>query len=219
MFIAFDGIDGSGKSTLSKMVYEYFLEQTNDVELYDMGNFGVLDEYLLKIRNQKGCIPAEIRELLFYFEGRLFSDFVEENDSKIIITDRYFLTYYSYGPINGICQERVHQFAHKLKKPDYYFFLDVAPDEALRRIAKYRKIDPPEVGYQTSLSVNEDVNRSNFLKAQGEIFTNYKQAILHYGSNIHILDGMRTPSDNFDEVIATIQTTSYLDKQRGNSGE
>ncbi len=205
MFIAFDGIDGSGKTTLATMLFNAFSEKGYTVELYDMGNFGVIDDYLSQLKNRKERIPAELRELLFYLEGKLFSEYVEANETKVIITDRYLLTYYAYGPINGIEQEHVKKITQTMKKPNYYFFLDVCPEDALKRISKYRKIDPPEVGYAIPLSDDEKVNQKNYLKAQTKIYENYNLAIKNTEMNIHRIDGTQEPTAAFERILSIIQ--------------
>lgn len=44
MFIAFDGIDGSGKTTLAKRLFDYFDERNNNPNIFDMGSFGFIDD-------------------------------------------------------------------------------------------------------------------------------------------------------------------------------
>ena len=209
MFIAFDGIDGSGKTTLSQKVFQYFVSENNNPEIFDMGNFGFIDDYLNAIKNKKHHVDPKIRELLFYFEGNLFSDYIRENRDRIIITDRYFLSYYAYGPINGICQEEVWNLVHRMISPDFYFFIDVCPEVALERIMKYRKIDIPEIGYKNSLSQNEEENQKLFLKTQQEVYSNYKMAISKFDLKVCIINGERKIDQIFDEIISVICKCNY----------
>lgn len=204
MFIAFDGIDGSGKTTISKEVYNYYKKDNHSVELYDMGTYGVLDDFMHSIRNTKTKLPSEVRELLFYLEGKLFSEYITENEDKTIIADRYYLTYYAYGPLNGLNQETIWKLVHNLKKPNHYFFIDVPPETALKRISAYRKIDPPEIGYRNKLSANEENNRASYLIAQNEIYQNYLSAIKRFDFDVHLIDGLRDPHEILEEVISVI---------------
>lgn len=205
LFIAFDGIDGSGKTTLVKRLFDYFDERDKNPNIFDMGSFGFIDDYLKMIKNKEKSVDPKIRELLFYFEGNLFSDYVRENSDKIIITDRYFLSYYAYGPINGICQEEVWKFVHRMISPDFYFFIDVPPEVTLNRIVKYRKIDIPEIGYKNDLSQNEDENRSLYLKVQRKIYSNYKNAISMFDFRVHVINGSRDANQIFDEITSVIE--------------
>ncbi|MCL2717459.1 MAG: dTMP kinase [Lachnospiraceae bacterium] len=202
MFIAFDGIDGSGKTTLSDKLTQYLKNKKYDVELFDMGKFGFLDEYLEKIKNKEKLVDSQIRELLFYFEGNLFSNYIKENSEKIIITDRYFLSYYAYGPINGMPQEVIWKLVNKMISPDFYFFINVSPEIALNRIIKYRKIDIPEIGYINKLSDNEEENKNLFLESQNKVYSNYLNIINKF--NVHIINGNQEIDKIFNDIKSII---------------
>lgn len=204
MLIAFDGIDGSGKTTLSQKVYSYLANKELDVKLLDMGSFGFIDEYLEEIKNNKQTVSPEIRELLFYFEGNLLSDHIKNTPQTIFITDRYFLTYYAYGAINGFTQDKIHQFCQNMIHPDFYFFMDVTPEITLKRIQKYRKITIPEIGYSNKLSENEENNKKQFLEVQKQIYMNYKTAIKNWDYDVYCIDGTQEQKIIEDKILDII---------------
>lgn len=204
MLIALDGIDGSGKTTLSKLLYKKIIEKGVECQLYNMGNYGFFDSHLNNLRTKKLAIDPVSRELLYYFEGNLFSNEICKNPNKVYITDRYYLSYYAYGPINHVMIDDIEKFTAQMKKPDLYFFIDVKPDITLERIKKYRKIDPPEIGFSKTLSENEEENWAMYLEVQKEIYNNYKSAISNM-QDIICIDGNRSIEEVFRQIISNLK--------------
>lgn len=204
MLIAFDGVDGAGKSTQLKMFTDFL--GNNEIEYYffDMGGFEYTKKYLYGIKHDDYNCNAELRELLYYFEGRLFTDFYLDNydtNSKVAICDRWTLTYLSYGQYNGISLEEVLYFTQKLVKPDLYFYLDIDPEVALERISQYRKIDKAEVGFKNQLSDNEIINRKKYLQVQRKIRNNFLDAINSFSPAVISIDGNGCVDDIHKTII------------------
>ena len=171
MLVAFDGLDGAGKSTQLEMFIEFLDKHEIENYFFDMGGFEHTKKYLYKLKHNEFNCSAELRELLYYYEDRLFSDFYLENycsDNKIAICDRWLLTYLSYGKYNGIPAKEIQYFTEKLIRPDLYFYIDITPEDALKRIKRYRNIDKAEIGYKNQLSSNENTNESKYLEVQKE---------------------------------------------------
>lgn len=207
MFIAFDGIDASGKTTQTKLLYERLKRKHVDVQVYSMGQEGYMDDIFLNLKLKQMKCDAEIRELLYYFEGVLFGKSIIEpllgSSYKIAIVDRYLLSFYSYGPINGVSHKRIETLTQLMPWPDLYFFVDISPDKTIERITKYRKVDAPEVGYKNQLSEDEEVNRRMFVIHQKMIYDNYRKAVSLFGKSgkqIVILDGNQS-ADELSKIV------------------
>jgi len=69
MFIAFDGMDGTGKNTQVDRLEEFFKRKGENVIKLDFGGTACFKEYINKLNSKKIDVPAEIRELIYYFEG------------------------------------------------------------------------------------------------------------------------------------------------------
>ncbi len=140
MLISIEGIDGSGKTTISRKLYEH---------LKDKG-------YTVYLFREPGStkIGEKIRELLLYYnlsersELLLFESARAElvtkkiipllKEDNIVILDRFYdstTAYQGYG--RGIDIEVVtilNNFATAGIKPNVTFLLDVTPETAIKRI-------------------------------------------------------------------------------------
>ncbi len=133
-FIVFEGIDGSGKTTQSKMLSKkvngkYTFEPTD----------GDIGRYIRKILCGKKC-EKETLALLFA------ADRVEhvvniKNDLKKthVICDRYLYSSMVYQSIQGIDLEFIMSINRFAKRPDVMIFLDVSIDESLKRMNEKSK--------------------------------------------------------------------------------
>lgn len=202
MFIAFDGIDGAGKSTQVEILVKNLEAQCMDVNVNDMGKEGFLDEIFQGIKSKQLSCSPEIREMLYYFEGVLFGERIQNqrknNDNKIEVVDRYILSFLSYGPLNGVRIETIDRIISGMPWPDVYFYIDILPECTLERIKKYRDIDFPEIGCKNILSDDENINYQNFLFHQTKVRSNYINAIEYLkkkGKTVIVLDGTLSAID------------------------
>lgn len=69
MFIAFDGIDGSGKSTQVDFLEKYLKEKKRKYTVLTLGQNSYFKELINNISEKKIVVPGEVREYLYYFEG------------------------------------------------------------------------------------------------------------------------------------------------------
>lgn len=195
MFIAFDGIDGCGKSTQVKMLCEYLRDKGHKVTELDMGNAPFFSKYLQAIKDWELVVPKEIRELIYYFEAiHTNINVIQKAElNEVIIIDRYYLSYLSYGSLNGVPENEIKFFIQNLIEPDYYFYLDCSPQISMDRIKKYREIDFPEIG-----QANEVKNMDRqFIMFQSEVKKKYEQFL----KENHIRIDASLSQDSVFEVI------------------
>jgi len=140
MLITFEGIDGSGKSTQAKRLYEYLKARGYKVSLYrDPGSTPLAE----KIRELLLSFEMDQTTELLLFESarsslvweRIFPDLKE---GKIVILDRFIdstTAYQGYGrEINLGTVSILNHIAIRGKKPDITFLLNVPLEVALERI-------------------------------------------------------------------------------------
>jgi dTMP kinase len=147
-FISLEGFEGSGKTTISRMVYETILQNGFDVFLTkEPGGTLAADKIreILLERDSEGL--GYKAELLLFAASR--SENVRVNiqpaleRGSIVITDRYFdstTAYQGYG--RGIDMQIIdylNSFAVENIIPDVTFYLDVDTEIGLQRSTEYNK--------------------------------------------------------------------------------
>ena len=141
MFISFEGIDGSGKSTQSRRLAASLRDQGHDVVLSREpgGSDGAEEIRRLLVEGEPGRWSPETELLLFTAARR---DHLERlirpalAEGKVVILDRFADSTRVYqGATRGDLRATVDQL-HALmigQEPDLTFVIDMEPDEALSR--------------------------------------------------------------------------------------
>ncbi len=148
-FIVFEGIDGSGKSTQTKLLANYLKERGYKVEKIDFPQHGepssaLVDEYL---RGAYGTAEevGPYRASIFYACDRYAASFKIKKwleKGKIVIADRYIVSNMGHqgGKIrNKKEREKYFKWLYNLEyrifripKPDHTFILKTSPDFSLK---------------------------------------------------------------------------------------
>lgn len=141
LFISFEGIDGSGKSTQARLLAKALEEQGHDVVLTREpgGSQGAEEIRSLVLEGDPDRWSAQTELLLFTAARR---DHLERlidpalKDGKIVITDRFADSTRMYqGTRSGDLRAMVDQL-HSLvigREPDLTFLIDMDPDVGLAR--------------------------------------------------------------------------------------
>lgn len=133
MFITFEGIDGSGKTTQIRLLEDYFTKiGVSFLSIREPGGHPVSEsirEILLDNHNRLN----EISELLLFEAAR--SELCDKlilpalNSGKVVICDRFYdstTAYQGYGRMMNLQQvEFCNHFATKGLKPDITFYLEI----------------------------------------------------------------------------------------------
>ena len=165
MFIAIEGMDGSGKSTQIELLRQYFEQRHQEAVITrepggtDIGE--QIREILLRPENQA---MAARTEALLYAASRAqhVAELIEPTlaAGKIVISDRYVVSSYVYqGIARGLgleAVERINQFAINGRVPDLTIFLFVSQEQALRRKKAQKELDRLEA---ESMAFHAKVNQ------------------------------------------------------------
>ncbi|NPA32751.1 MAG: dTMP kinase [Aquificae bacterium] len=187
MLIAFEGIDGSGKTTQAGLLEDYLRKKGFKVRLFREPGGTKVGEELRRVLLSHELDPRT--ELLLFEASR--SELVSREvipalrEGYIVILDRFLLStlaYQGYG--RGIeleLVERLNEFSARGLEPDITFLLDIPVGEALSRIKKRDRFE--------DVSFLERV-REGFLRLAGE------------KKNVVVLDATKSKQEVFSEVLA-----------------
>ncbi len=141
MFITFEGIDKSGKTTQSQLLIKKLEESGYQVIfLREPGGTKISEKLRSVVLDNENSEMVPLAEYLLYSASR--TQLVHEviipalNDKKVVVCDRHYdssTAYQGYG--RGIDLEIINfinKFAAPIK-PDLTFFIDIDIDEANRR--------------------------------------------------------------------------------------
>ena len=143
-FISFEGIEGCGKSTQAKKLYEYFLSKQIDCLLTREPGGSLAGEKIREILLNEDIEKLSAKtELLLNFSARI--EHVEKvikpalKSGKIVICDRFVDSTFAYqGSAMGLSFEVIEQI-QKIAigefLPDITFLINVAVADAFARIS------------------------------------------------------------------------------------
>ena len=146
-FVVFEGIDGSGKSTVSSKVFERLREKRIDAILtHEPFNENI--KKCIEVFLKRDADPVSIA-MLFIADRIEHSKMIKEwlDQDKIVICDRYEDSTYAYqgAQLEGRMEEPI-EFLKRLSPediihPDRIFILDLDPDTALSRLSGNRDFE------------------------------------------------------------------------------
>lgn len=193
-FISFEGIEGSGKSTQSKKLYEFLLNNKFNVTLTREPGGVKSSELIREILISEKIEKLEAKsELFLNFAARL--EHVEKlikpslKENKIVISDRFFDSTYAYQGsafgvdfkiIDEIKKMTINNFA-----PDITFLIDVPVEIAFARIKDRESNNRYE---KLGVEFHQKV-RDGFLKLASE------------NKRIIVIDGTKNQEEIFNQII------------------
>ncbi len=145
MLIAIEGIDGSGKTTISRYVKEILERKNFQCVILKEPTEGKYGKILKNLEKR----PDAEKELKLFLLDRM--EDVQKNiipalkEGKIVIMDRYYYSSIAYQSARGINAEKIRELNEKIApKPDLVILLDVEPEIGFERIKKRTKLTPFE---------------------------------------------------------------------------
>ncbi len=199
IFITFEGGEGSGKTTLIRLIKEH-LESLNYkvVSTREPGGGRIAEAIRNIILDVDNPDMDYKTEALLYASSRRqhLVDVVKPALEKgfVVLCDRYLdssLAYQGYARGLGIKEVyKVNQYATEGILHKMTFFIDVAPEVGLSRIKKN----------------NRDENRLDIekLSFHEAVYKGYKIVAKKFKKRIHIIDGARDINEVYKDIIKTI---------------
>jgi len=195
-YIAIEGIDGSGKTTIANLLYNELSKKYNKIilmkEPYDKDLSKKIKEIILK-EHEKNLDYGYLLALLFTADRSIKNIDLKKylNDGYIIISDRSIYSSFSYQILyEGIDIEWLKCISKYIIKPDITFVLDIDPKIAMERINSRGK----------SITSYENIE---FLKKVRENFLRLKEIFPE--DNIIYINGEEKPEDILNKILNIIE--------------
>lgn len=193
-FIAFEGIDGSGKSTQVKLLKEKLEAEGLKVHTTCEPTGGPMGKMIRDIFS--GRAEGDHRVIAALFVADRLDHLLNKKDGILkmladgytVITDRYYLSSYAYqSPYMDLDWViRANSLSADLLRPDLNVYIDITPEHSIERLNKGR----------TSMELYETVDNLTTVRAKYfEIMELLKDA-----EKILVVDGDRTHETISDEI-------------------
>ena len=198
MFICLEGIDGAGKSTQARLLYEKLTADGADVELVaDPGTTRIGQAIREILLANAAPISAAAQMLLFSAARAELADYIKTKlaANTIIICDRWLLSTLVYqGELNKISPELILSIFRGTSNllPDLYFVLDISPEEARQRMGK------PRDRYEKRCLHDRQKMRAAYLK--------YAATLTE--STVHVIRASAPPQETHYQIYACVRSHS-----------
>jgi dTMP kinase len=188
-FIAFEGIDGSGKGTQIHLLKKYLEENGYPVfhtmEPNDSPTGSLIHQIMIgRVQTTNDVIAALfVADRLDHIENKTNGILKFVNQGINVITDRFYFSSYAYQsidvPMDWII--RANSLATDLIRPDVTVFIDVDPEITMKRIEENRM----------TKELFEETGR--LVKTRKRYFEAFEK--LKDQENFVIIDGARSPEE------------------------
>ncbi|WP_272878334.1 dTMP kinase [Clostridium sp. Cult3] len=199
IFITLEGPDGSGKSTIMKLIRDYFHEKNIDIiSTREPGGTEIGEEIRhIILDNKHKCMSAET-EALLYAASR--GQHVHEKilpalkAGKIVLCERFILSSLAYQGIGrnlGIEEVKmINDFAIKGIRPDLTLFFHVDPVVTLNR--------------KTNKKGGDRLEREGY-RFHKEVYEGYMKLLDMYPENVQVVDATKSVEEVFKQSIYHIE--------------
>lgn len=148
LFIAFEGIDGSGKSTQVRNVARYLESLGHNIYITCEPTDNPIGKMIRDIFNHR--MEADQRVIAALFVADRLHHLLQAGEGILrkmeegftVLTDRYYFSSYAYHTVHNIDLEWVidaNSLSAQLLKPDVNIYLDMPPEKSMERILKGRQ--------------------------------------------------------------------------------
>ena len=198
LFIAFEGIDGSGKSTQLKLLAERLITEGHKVYSTFEPTDGPIGKLIRDIFNHRK--EGDHRTIAALFVADRLEHLLNKKDGILkkleegftVITDRYYFSSYAYHSVHmdmGWVIE-ANKLSAQLLRPDLNIYIDIPPEISMQRIKNDRS----------------SVEMYETLENQKKVYAKYDEAFERERNREKILkvNGTQSPDKIAEEIWASI---------------
>lgn len=199
LFITLEGPDGSGKTTVAKIIVDKLKEKGYEVvHTREPGGIDIAEQIRDVILNPKNVAMDGKTEALLYAASRR-QHLIEKvipavNSGKIVICERFVdssLAYQGFARGLGINEVlSINDFAIGDFYPDLTVYLDIDEEEGLKRV--------------NSRAVEKDRLDSESANFHHQVVLGYKEVLKRFKDRIEIVDAAKPLDDVVNETLNKI---------------
>lgn len=205
LYIALEGIDGSGKTTQIERLANYFREKGKEVvTTREPRKSGLIGDLVHKVLLGKEKLPSVSLQYLFSADRAAHHEELilpSLKAGKVVLTDRCFWSAIVYGILDRtggiydtkdadllLVTQSILSMYHQFTVPDYTFYLKISVEESMKRLKA--KSDAKEI-YEKEELIEK-------------VFTGYDYLKKRFENEIVEVSGEQTPEEVTKEIIMTI---------------
>lgn len=144
VFIVFEGIDGSGKSTHVNLLSKELIDKNYKVLTTSEPTKGWVGSFIRKYSKRKGKrLPPETEALLFAADRyEHVKDLIIPalKKRRIVISDRYVYSSIAYQGAAGVDMNWIRDINSFAPKPDIAILFDILPEFSLSRVKREKTV-------------------------------------------------------------------------------
>lgn len=207
LYIALEGIDGSGKTTQIERLYDYFTSQGKEVvrTREPRKDEGLIGELIQKILHGKTKIPPVAFQYLFSADREMHHEELilpSLKAGKIVLSDRCFWSAVPYGIMDhgGNFDENTAQYMlvaqsilslyHQFTIPDITFYLDLPLEKAMQRLTDDN--DTKEI-YEDKHILEKTIKGYNWL-------------LQKFPEEFRVIDATKPVTEVTEEIVSAISS-------------
>lgn len=186
LYIVFEGIDGSGKTTQAFMLYDYLSKKGFDVVLVREPWVKAIKDFLYK-----HDLDPDAEAYLFAADRIILQKEVvlpSLEAGKIVLSDRSVFASLAYQAARGLPEEFILAINRSIRLPDVVILLDVAPEEAYRR-----------------LKARGEVTRFEDPGFMAKVREKYLQLAKEYDDIFLVVDGSKPIQEVHKEIVSKLK--------------
>jgi thymidylate kinase len=217
-FFAFEGIDGSGKSSLIARVTAVFKERGLSTQILKLGRSDVTSHALERAKwLNANPMTFSLLNWVSLFEQATQEEKFNKRDARVIV-DRYILTLKVRGILEGLSRDFMEPLEKMLPRPSVLFFIDCDPDTCCQRIlASGRQITYFEAGSRIvdglhapmierdSRSRRASESRKAGLRAHLHRMRSELKRLARSEPNVVMIDNSGPPEDAIAQILRKLE--------------